>query len=65
MPDDDRPYSVKRLAERWGCSRQHIHALIRKGELRAFKLGHRLLRITAEEVRRWEERGRPNDPESC
>ena len=61
MLDDDRPYSVKQLAERWNCSRQFVHKLIRKGDLKAFWLGDKLLRVPAEEVRRWVERLGPTD----
>jgi excisionase family DNA binding protein len=50
----DPPFSPKLLAKRWGCSPQFVHKLIRKGELKAFKLGEKLLRIPMEEVRRWE-----------
>ena len=50
----DPPYSPKMLAAHWGCSPQYIHKLIRKGKLKAFRLGDKLLRVPAEEVRRWE-----------
>jgi excisionase family DNA binding protein len=50
----DRPFSVKLLAERWSCSEAHIRNMIRRGELAAFKLGGKLLRISAEEVERTE-----------
>ena len=33
---------------------QHVHKLIRKGTLKHFRIGEKLLRIPAEEVRRWE-----------
>jgi len=56
---DDPPFSPKQLAERWGCTRQFIHKLIRKGEIKAFKLGGNLLRIPAEEVRRLEQKSPP------
>ena len=46
-PPDDRPYSVKQLAERWGCTR-HVHKIIRRSELRAFKVGDKLLRVLAD-----------------
>ncbi len=50
----EAPYSPKKLAERWGCSRQFVHKLIRKGELPAFRIGEKLLRVRAEEVHKWE-----------
>jgi excisionase family DNA binding protein len=50
----DRPFSPKQLAERWGVTVQHVHKLIRKGTLKHFRIGEKLLRIPVEEVRRWE-----------
>lgn len=47
-------YSVATLAEHWGCGADTIYSLIRGGELRAFKVGGKLLRIRADEVERFE-----------
>lgn len=47
-------YSVATLAEHWGCGTDTIYSLIRGGELRAFKLGGKLLRIRNDEVERFE-----------
>lgn len=60
------PFSVKTLAERWGCSKQHIYDLIDEGKLRTFSLGDKLTRIAAEEVARWEASTtrQPTDSES-
>jgi excisionase family DNA binding protein len=44
---DDPPFSPKQLAERWGCTRQFIHKLMRKGEIKAFKLGRLVKRAGA------------------
>ena len=52
---EERPYTPERLAERWECSPQHITTLCRGGTLRAFKLGPKLWRIPALEVKRWED----------
>ncbi|NMG39866.1 helix-turn-helix domain-containing protein [Chelativorans sp. ZYF759] len=38
------------LAERWHCSEQHVRNMIERGELRAFRLGEKLLRIRIEDV---------------
>ena len=46
-------YSAKTLAERWGCSKTHVYARIRSGELRHFKFGT-LIRIPKDEVERIE-----------
>lgn len=47
-------YSPRTLAERWGCSEAHVRAMVRNGKLKSFSLGGKLIRITAEEVRKWE-----------
>lgn len=49
-------YTPDTLAERWGCSGKHVRNLILAGELRAFQVGPRLLRITAEAVAEFEAR---------
>jgi len=36
------------LAREWACSERHIRNLVAAGQLRAFRLGGKLLRITAE-----------------
>jgi excisionase family DNA binding protein len=41
------------LAIRWGCSRQHIYNLIKRGDLKAWKTG-RHDRITLTEIERIE-----------
>ena len=48
-----RPLTVEQVADRWGCSDNHVRNLIHRGELRAFRLGRRLIRVpeTALEVR--------------
>jgi excisionase family DNA binding protein len=47
--------SVSQVAARWGCSRQHIYNMIRRGELPAFRVGS-LYRLKAEDVIAHEER---------
>lgn len=51
---NERPYSVVTLAERWGCTEGHVRNLIRRHELRCFRLGDKLIRILAEDVERYE-----------
>lgn len=46
-------YTVDTLAERWVCSPDVIYDMIRKRKIKAFKVG-RVLRISAEEVARYE-----------
>lgn len=46
-----------RLAERWHCSEQHIRNLIKKNQIKAYKLSGKLLRIPIEEVERIERDG--------
>jgi excisionase family DNA binding protein len=47
--------SVSQVAERWGCSRQHIYNMIKRGELPAFRV-RSLYRLKAEDVITHEER---------
>jgi excisionase family DNA binding protein len=47
-------FSVATLAQHWGCGSDTVYSLIRSGDLRAFKLGGKLLRIRADEVERFE-----------
>ena len=49
-------FNVRMLAERWGCTESHIYSLIRKGQLRTFKIGEHSIRIRAQEVERFETR---------
>jgi excisionase family DNA binding protein len=46
-------FTVKSLAERWQCSTDQIYLMIRRKELKVFRLG-RDIRISAEEVARYE-----------
>jgi hypothetical protein len=41
-------FSPLTLSQNWGCSERHVRNLIASGKLRAFRLGDKLLRITAE-----------------
>lgn len=47
-------YSVASLALHWGCGTDTVYSLIHSGDLRAFKLGGKLLRIRQDEVERFE-----------
>lgn len=47
-------HTVATLASHWGCGTDTVYALIHSGQLRAFRLGGKLLRIRAEEVERFE-----------
>lgn len=49
-----RPYSVPTLAQHWGCAPDTVYSLIKGGDLQAFRVGGKLLRIRAEEVERYE-----------
>ncbi|WP_363311545.1 excisionase family DNA-binding protein [uncultured Devosia sp.] len=50
---DERPYTPETLADRWGCSSQHVRDLVGNGRLKAFRVG-RLIRIPAATVREFE-----------
>jgi excisionase family DNA binding protein len=47
-------YTPRTLAERWDCSERHIRNMIADGELPAFRLGGKLLRIRGEDVEKIE-----------
>lgn len=49
-----RAHTPKSLAEYWSCSERHVRNLIEHGELRAFRLGQKLLRIPLEAVDEYE-----------
>jgi len=46
-PLDAPPFSVETLAARWGISGKSIRHMIQRGEISAFRLGGKLLRIPA------------------
>ena len=48
------PFTVRSLAERWGCSEGAIRKRIADGDLRSFRIGV-LIRIAANEVERVEQ----------
>lgn len=47
--DDERPLTVREVAQRWRCSEQHVRELCRSRELNSFRLGARI-RIPARAV---------------
>lgn len=47
---DRAVYSVRTLAERWGCSHGLVRSMIARGELKSFRHGGHLIRITADAV---------------
>lgn len=54
LPAAVRPFSLKTLSERWGCSERTIRNMVRDGKLQAFRVGGTLFRISWEEVQKWE-----------
>lgn len=56
-----RIYSPATLAREWGCSERHIRNLVAAGELRAFRLGQKLLRIPRDAVEDFECRNIASD----
>ncbi len=46
----DKPFTTKRLAERWDCSNQHIHNLIAQGKLAKIPGMGRMVRIPVASV---------------
>ena len=49
-----RPFTIAGLADRWQVAPGTIYAMIRRGELKAFRAGKSPLRIAAIEVERHE-----------
>ena len=48
-------YTPETLADRWQCSPSQIRKMIGRGQLPAFRLGGRLLRIRARDVEEFEQ----------
>lgn len=46
-------HTPETLAREWRCSARHIRRLVSSGELRAVRLGAKLIRIPAEEAQRF------------
>ncbi len=46
--------TVHDLTVRWKCPRRTIYEAIREGRLHAFRVGKRWLRVTVDEVERFE-----------
>ena len=51
---ESKAYTYQALAERWACSVDLIYAMVRRGEIKTFRIG-RPTRISAAEVERIEE----------
>lgn len=53
----------EQVAEHWGCSAQHVRNLIKRGELRTWRLGARMFRVPADAVAEFEAKNTlaPND----
>ncbi len=49
-----RVFTPATLARRWECSERHVRNLINSGDLPAWRLGGKLLRITVEAVQAFE-----------
>src|SRR5205807_2282628 len=48
-------YTPATLAAEWGCSPRHVRNLVNSGQLRAFRLGQKLLRIPPDAVEEYEQ----------
>lgn len=51
----NRPLVPADVAQRWGCSERHVRNLVKRGALRHFYVGGRLLRIPADAVEEYEQ----------
>ncbi len=50
-------YSIKTLAERWGCDHKTVRRMLDRGALPSFRAGGKLVRIRGEDVEAWENAG--------
>lgn len=50
-------YTPATLSKRWQCSERHVRNMIEHGELPAFRLGGKLMRIRGDEVLKIELQG--------
>lgn len=57
LASDRRPLTPGMVAERWRCSERHVRNLIRAGEIKSFRVGEKLLRVSIEAVEDYEQRG--------
>jgi excisionase family DNA binding protein len=55
-PSGAKVYTPRTLAKRWECSQATIYNMIERGDLAAFKVGGKLLRIKAEDAEAFEQR---------
>lgn len=55
-----RPYTPDTLAARWQCSAETVRQLIKRGELRAFRVGV-MYRVPVDAVEEYECRTSPSD----
>lgn len=53
----DQAHTIESLAKHWRCGKTTIRDMIACGELEAFRVRNKLLRISADEVRRYESQG--------
>jgi excisionase family DNA binding protein len=56
-----KAFSVRELAERWSCSERTVRSLIAERRLPSFRLGVKLIRISAKGVEEYE-RAEGNNP---
>lgn len=50
---ESKAYTYQALADRWSCSVDLIYKMVRRGEIKTFRIGH-ATRISAAEVERIE-----------
>ena len=50
---NQQAFTYQSLAERWACSQDLLYAMVRRGEIKVFRVGH-ATRISAAEVERIE-----------
>ncbi|PDT23887.1 helix-turn-helix domain-containing protein [Rhizobium hidalgonense] len=55
--EEQRPFTPKKLAERWLCSERHVRNMLQRGDIPYFRLGGKLIRIKFRDVEEFEKAG--------
>lgn len=53
---NDAVHTPETLARRWHCSERHVRNLIARGDLQAFRVGRKLLRIRESDVEAYQDK---------
>lgn len=60
-----KTYKIKQVAEMWDCSEHTVRSMIDRGELRALRIGTKMLRVPEEAMREVERAANPGTEEAA